>query len=75
MHDKKIRSITKAISWRVIAVLITFAISFIITKKIVIAATIGIFDSFIKIFGYYIHERVWEKTEYGRYNQKEVKQK
>jgi uncharacterized membrane protein len=67
MRDKKRRSITKAISWRVIAVLITFIVSFIITKKIIIATTIGLLDSIIKIFGYYFHERVWENIRYGKF--------
>ncbi len=66
MVDRKRRSLLKAISWRVVAVFITFFVSFIITKEILIATTIGLTDSFIKIFAYYSHERVWERINIWR---------
>ena len=66
MRDRKRRSLAKAISWRVVAIIITILVSFIVTKKILIATTIGIFDSLIKIMAYYYHERVWEKINFGR---------
>ena len=64
--DMKRRSLLKAISWRVVAVFITFFVSFIITKEILIATAIGLTDSFIKIFAYYSHERIWERITLWR---------
>ena len=66
MRDKKYRSLLKAVSWRIFAVLITFSITLMITGNVLIATTIGILDSLIKIFVYYIHERTWEKIKFGR---------
>ena len=66
MRDKKYRSLLKAVSWRIFAVLITFSITLMITGNVLIATTIGILDSLIKIFVYYIHERTWEKINFGR---------
>ena len=66
MKDKKCRSLLKAITWRVVAVFITFFVSFILTGKIILATAIGLVDSFIKIFVYYFHERVWEAVNFWR---------
>jgi len=66
MIDRRCRSLLKAVSWRIVAVFITFFVSFIITKEIFIATTIGLTDSFIKIFAYYSHERIWEKINFWR---------
>ena len=43
-----------------------FFVSFIVTKEIFIATTIGLTDSLIKIFAYYSHERIWEKVNIWR---------
>ena len=66
MGDKKTRSIVKALSWRVIAVIITFVVSLIITGKLLIAGSIGLLDSLIKIFAYYFHERTWDGIKFGK---------
>jgi uncharacterized membrane protein len=64
MKERKRRSLLKAISWRIIAVLITFFVSLIITGRLIIAVEIGFLDSFIKIFSYYFHERAWNKSKF-----------
>jgi uncharacterized membrane protein len=66
MKDRKRRSLLKAVIWRFIAVLITFVVSLIITGEIIIATQIGLLDSVLKIFGYYFHERAWEKSKFWR---------
>jgi len=65
MTDKRKRSFAKAISWRVVAVIITIVVSFIVTGKFLIAASIGLLDSLIKVFAYYYHERAWNGTDFG----------
>ena len=64
--EKKIRSLVKAITWRVGGVIVTIFVSFILTKKLVLALSIGLIDSLIKIFAFYVHERIWNKINYGR---------
>jgi adenylylsulfate kinase len=59
--DSRRRSIIKALSWRVLAVLITMSVTYFFTRRIDLAAEIGILDSLIKIFIYYMHERTWTK--------------
>lgn len=68
--DKKVkidrkRHIFKAITWRIVASLTTFLLVFLTTKELIIGVTIGILDIIIKIILYYLHERVWYKSNFG----------
>jgi uncharacterized membrane protein len=65
MTDGRKRSLLKALSWRFVAVVITMVVSFIVTGEILVAASIGLLDSLIKIFAYYYHERAWNGTNFG----------
>lgn len=60
------RSIAKAISWRVVATLITTMIALQLTGKWEFAATLGITDTFTKFFIYFGHERFWNRVSFGR---------
>jgi len=65
MESRK-RSIAKAMSWRIVAVLITFLIAYSFTKELALATGIGLADAAIKLFAYYSHERLWLKIDFGR---------
>ncbi|MCX6897181.1 MAG: hypothetical protein A2107_15495 [Verrucomicrobia bacterium GWF2_62_7] len=66
MIEKHYRSLAKAFSWRVTGTLDTILISFIITGRIKLAISIGFIELFTKICLYYLHERLWNKIEFGR---------
>jgi uncharacterized membrane protein len=53
------RSVLKAISWRTLGTLDTFAISWFFTGQVHIAGSIAAFEIITKIAWYYLHERVW----------------
>ena len=57
--DKPIKSVMKAISWRIVGTIDTMVISYFITGKLTMAVTIGGVEVFTKIMLYYLHERVW----------------
>ena len=57
--DKPVKSLLKAISWRVLGTLDTMIISYIVTGKISLAFTIGSVEVFTKTILYYFHERIW----------------
>lgn len=61
MKESHIRSIAKALSWRVLATLTTIVISYVVTHKIGAALTIGSIEVFAKIALYYMHERLWNR--------------
>ena len=57
------RSLAKTISWRMIATLDTFIISFFITKELKIAGIIAALEVLTKTFLYFFHERMWNKIK------------
>lgn len=68
MAEKHIRSITKAISWRIIATLTTVTIVYILTGDAAITLGVGALDVVAKLIAYYLHERVWIVIKWGRTN-------
>ena len=66
MTDKRYRSLTKALSWRLTASTDTLIISFIITRKLHWALAISGVELVTKIIWYYVHERLWDKIPFGR---------
>jgi uncharacterized membrane protein len=57
--DKPVKSLIKAISWRLVGTLDTMIISYVITGKLSFAVSIGSVEVFTKTVLYYLHERLW----------------
>lgn len=66
MADKPIRSIIKALSWRVTGTFDTILISFFITGKLKLAISIGVVELITKTTLYFIHERIWNRIRFGK---------
>jgi|TARA_R110000868_G_scaffold173604_1_gene409792 uncharacterized membrane protein len=64
--DTNKRSIVKALTWRALASLATFTISYIVTGSIAAATGIASVQVFVNLFLYYIHERIWNKIDWGQ---------
>jgi adenylylsulfate kinase len=64
--DTHRRSILKTISWRVVATLLTTGVTFVVTGRVDLAITVGLGDSIVKFFSYYLHERMWSKIRFGQ---------
>lgn len=62
--DKK-RHVLKAITWRLIASVTTFLLGWGLTGDIHSGLKLGALDVVIKLILYYLHERVWYKSEFG----------
>ena len=60
------RSIVKAISWRLLATVITAVIVYQLTGKLDFAAKVGLADTTLKFFVYFGHERLWNRIPFGR---------
>jgi uncharacterized membrane protein len=71
MADKHYRSIVKAISWRATGTFDTILISWLITREVKFALSIGFVELFTKIFLYYVHERIWDRLSFGRVKAKD----
>jgi len=63
--------VVKAISWRVLATIITTALAFSLTGNGEFAAAIGAADTLLKFFVYFGHERLWNRIPYGRVEEKQ----
>ncbi len=64
--ETKRRSLAKAISWRVLAVIITTAVVYALTGEIQHAVEIGALDTAAKLLIYFGHERMWQRINYGK---------
>lgn len=65
MTESHIRSILKGVTWRVVASLTTMLIVFIATGDLYLVASVGAADVTLKIFFYYLHERLWGRVKWG----------
>jgi uncharacterized membrane protein len=65
----RIRSLVKVFTWRIAASLDTFLISYLITGRFDWATSIAFFEIITKAILYYLHERGWNKINWGRIHQ------
>ena len=64
--EKPIRSVAKALSWRVVGTLDTLLVSYILTGRMSLAASIASVDFVTKLILYFFHERVWNVIKWGK---------
>ena len=64
--ERPIRSIAKAVSWRITGSLDTLLLSWFFTGDLAIAAAIGTTEVLTKMVLYYFHERIWNRISLGR---------
>jgi uncharacterized membrane protein len=56
------RYIKKAITWRVVASIITMIFLYWATGKVDVVLTFGLIEAAVKVVAYVIHERIWENS-------------
>jgi uncharacterized membrane protein len=66
VYETNRRSIAKAVSWRILAAIITACVALALTGELKFAAKIGAIDTLVKLLIYFLHERVWNKVQFGR---------
>ena len=65
IRESRLRSVLKALSWRVLATLTTIAIAYFIVGDVKVALKIGAVEVVVKMLIYYLHERAWAKVPLG----------
>ena len=65
-EDSALRSVLKAISWRIIATLTTTLLVYLFTGRTDVAIAVGLLEAASKIVLYFFHERVWNRLDIGR---------
>jgi uncharacterized membrane protein len=66
MKVTKSRSFVKALSYRIWGTLSSVAVAYVITKNVSLSITIAFWETVVKIFIYYAHERGWNMIQWGR---------
>ncbi|MCJ2089118.1 DUF2061 domain-containing protein [Methylobacterium sp. E-005] len=64
--ETRLRSIAKAVSWRVVGSLDTLMLSYLFTGNVLIAGSIASTETLTKTALYYLHERGWALVSLGR---------
>ena len=59
------RHIAKTLTWRIVGTIDTMLLGWLISGDTIIGLQIGGLELFTKMILYYIHERVWYKSNYG----------
>ena len=66
MDESHLRSVVKAISWRLFGTFATMLIVLLLTHKIKMTLYIGLLEFTSKIVLFYLHERMWGLVSFGR---------
>jgi adenylylsulfate kinase len=66
---EKKRTIAKTVTWRLVAACLTFLVVYFlsgtVTAALSLAFLVSLIDTVVKGCIYYIHERLWDKTNFG----------
>lgn len=60
------RSFAKALSYRVWGTLSSFVVAYVLTQNATLSGAIAFWETVVKIFIYYAHERGWNNIQWGR---------
>jgi len=66
LGESRSRSLIKALTWRLEAILVTVVGFGIATGDWTLSAEVGIAVNLIKMALYYLHERLWDRLSWGR---------
>jgi len=64
--EKRVRSLLKAISWRIVATSTTMFLVFLFTGNLVLSVGVGSLELLLKLVLYYVHERIWNMSNFGK---------
>lgn len=66
MKETKKRSIVKAASWRLVALVAGLITTYIVLGDIKTSIHVMIWANIVSTIVYYVHERVWSNISYGK---------
>jgi len=64
--EAHLRSVLKAVSYRLCAAVATTTIVFVFTRRLPLSLAIGAVEAVAKIIFYYLHERAWSFIKLGK---------
>ena len=66
MHVSRKRSIAKSLTYRVVCTTETFLFAWLLTGRVWVASGLAGALLLIKTVTFYLHERAWDRTDWGR---------
>ncbi|MCX6777218.1 MAG: DUF2061 domain-containing protein [Candidatus Micrarchaeota archaeon] len=60
------RSLAKALTYRILIIILDFSIIYLFTGRVEIAFWFMVVSNVYTTIGYYAHERVWNKIRWGK---------
>lgn len=67
MHEEsKWRSIAKAVSYRIVIIILDFTFVYLFTRQVDIAVGFVLVSNVYTTVAYYLHERAWNKISWGK---------
>lgn len=64
--EKSERSLVKTISYRILIVISTFVVTYLLTREIKLTIEITAIANIINTILYFLHERFWNKIRWGK---------
>lgn len=64
--ETPVRSVVKAVSWRLIGTIDTLVVSWFVVDNVGTATAIASIDFVTKMILYFFHERAWNAIKWGR---------
>jgi len=65
MEGTRKRSVAKSIVWRIICIIVSIVVTFLLTGKWDLAVAVGTIYNVITTILYYFHERLWNRIKWG----------
>jgi uncharacterized membrane protein len=65
LRESRLRSVLKAITYRITGTFTTMALAFAVTGEAATALAIGSVEPIVKLAVYYLHERAWQFVPVG----------
>jgi len=66
MVDHPKRTLLKTVTWRLIALLATIIVVYIYSGDVKESLVVGFVANGFKMILYYVHERIWNRSNFGR---------
>lgn len=65
LRESSLRSLLKAITYRITGTLTTALITLSVTGEMATALAVGSIEPFVKLLVYFVHERAWQRVPIG----------
>jgi len=60
------RSLTKALTYRILILILDFTVVFLLTGRVEIAFGFMLLSNIYTSIAYFFHERIWNRTDWGK---------